>query len=119
VIVVVVAVLALLFLVSTGSHQEPKPIADPAQGALAESSDPPTELACRQVVSLVTDYLDAVLPPSWRAGIDDPLSDCDGCTRYLEQIRATIDALERLDADLHPSTGLANLDPYSALDTDD
>jgi hypothetical protein len=62
---------------------------------------PPTDLACRELVTLVTDYLDGVLPPNWKAGIDRHLNGCDGCTRYLQQLRATIDALERLHVDNH------------------
>ena len=50
----------------------------------------------------MTDYLDGVLPPDWRAAVEDHLTGCDGCTRYLQQIRATIDLLERIDADAQP-----------------
>jgi hypothetical protein len=66
-----------------------------------ERTDPPSELVCRQLVTLVTDYLDGVLPPNWKAGVEEHLNGCDGCTRYLQQLRATIDALERLHADNH------------------
>jgi hypothetical protein len=50
---------------------------------------PPDDLACRDLVRLVSDYLDGDLPPGWRASIDDHLHACDGCTAYLEQIRQT------------------------------
>jgi predicted MFS family arabinose efflux permease len=59
----------------------------------------PSEVACRELVGLVTDYLDGVLPPQWRHGLEEHLAQCDGCTEYLSQIRAIIDAVERLAAD--------------------
>jgi hypothetical protein len=58
---------------------------------------PPADLACRDLVRLVSDYLDGELPPDWRASINDHLSACDGCTNYLEQIRQTVVLLEQID----------------------
>jgi anti-sigma factor RsiW len=48
------------------------------------------QLSCQELVELVTDYLDGVLPPADRARFDAHIADCDGCRDYLEQIRATI-----------------------------
>jgi hypothetical protein len=62
---------------------------------------PPADLACRDLVRLVSHYLDGELPPDWRASIDDHLSACDGCTNYLQQIRQTIVLLEQIDANRH------------------
>jgi MFS family permease len=59
---------------------------------------PPADLACRDLVRLVSDYLDGELPPDWRASIDDHLSVCDGCTAYLAQIRQTVALLEQIEA---------------------
>jgi hypothetical protein len=50
-------------------------------------------LACQELVDLVTDYLDDVLPPGRRDGVESHLADCDGCTEYVRQIRTAIDAL--------------------------
>jgi anti-sigma factor RsiW len=50
-------------------------------------------LACRELVELVTDYLDDVLPPGWRDGVASHLAECDGCTEYVRQVRTTIAAL--------------------------
>jgi hypothetical protein len=61
-------------------------------------SPPPADLACRQAVRLISDYLDGDLPPGWRDSIAEHLSACDGCTAYLEQIRQTVDLLEQADA---------------------
>jgi anti-sigma factor RsiW len=48
------------------------------------------ELACRQVVELVTAYLDDALDPVDRERFEEHLVFCDGCANYLEQMRTTI-----------------------------
>jgi anti-sigma factor RsiW len=48
------------------------------------------ELACRVVVEIVTEYLEGTLPADLRARFDVHLADCQGCTTYLDQMRATI-----------------------------
>jgi hypothetical protein len=67
-----------------------------ADYAVAEEATAPADLACRELVDLVTDYLDGVLPPDWRAGFDDHLADCAGCSEYVQQIRRTVEALHSL-----------------------
>lgn len=44
---------------------------------------------CRQVVELMTDYLDGMLSAADRARFEEHLAGCDGCTAYLAQLRAT------------------------------
>ena len=51
---------------------------------------PPGQLSCRELVELVTDYLDGELDPDSRARFEAHLNDCDGCAAYLEQIRSTV-----------------------------
>jgi anti-sigma factor RsiW len=65
----------------------------------------PTAFAstCREVVELVTDYLEGTLPAGVRRAMDDHLAGCDGCTNYLDQIRATISAVGRLRLEALPS----------------
>jgi len=58
---------------------------------------PPADLACRDLVRRVSDYLDGELPTNWRASIADHLGACAGCTNYLEQIRQTVVLLEQID----------------------
>jgi anti-sigma factor RsiW len=48
------------------------------------------ELACREVVELVTAYLEDALAPDDRERFEEHLVFCDGCSNYLEQMRATI-----------------------------
>jgi anti-sigma factor RsiW len=54
------------------------------------------ELACRDVVELVTAYLEHALAPGDRERFEEHLVFCDGCSTYLEQMRETITATGRL-----------------------
>jgi anti-sigma factor RsiW len=56
-------------------------------------------IVCRQAVELVTDYLEGALTPRDRARFERHLADCPHCTAYLEQMRATIRALGRIEAE--------------------
>jgi anti-sigma factor RsiW len=49
------------------------------------------DLACQELVELVTDYLEDALAPDERARFDAHIAECPGCDRYLEQMRATIE----------------------------
>jgi anti-sigma factor RsiW len=48
------------------------------------------ELTCREVVELLTDYLDDAIPTPERARLDAHLTACDGCSAALDQLRETI-----------------------------
>lgn len=61
-----------------------------------EREPAPADLACRELVDLVTEYLDGVLEPGWRAGFEKHLDECDGCSEYVAQIRITLQALKAL-----------------------
>jgi anti-sigma factor RsiW len=54
------------------------------------------ELVCRQVVELVTDYLEDRLSRTDRRRFDTHLAGCPHCTEYLAQLRATISLTGRL-----------------------
>jgi len=61
-------------------------------------------LACRELVELVTAYLERALPPADRARVEAHLAACPHCTRYLEQMRQTIAATGKLhEDDLSPA----------------
>jgi anti-sigma factor RsiW len=51
------------------------------------------ELTCRDLVELVTDYLDGVLAAQLHARFEAHLRACDGCAAYLEQMRSTLRVL--------------------------
>lgn len=48
------------------------------------------EMTCKELVELVTDYLEGILPDDVRTQLENHLSGCDGCTNYVEQMRQTI-----------------------------
>jgi anti-sigma factor RsiW len=56
----------------------------------------PDDLTCRELVELVTDYLEGALSGRDRARFEAHLLDCDGCPLYLEQMRLTIRAVGAL-----------------------
>ena len=62
-----------------------------------------TELTCREMVELMTAYLESALPPDERARFETHLSGCDGCTNYLEQMRETIAATGRVPVGALPA----------------
>jgi anti-sigma factor RsiW len=53
----------------------------------------PREIACIELVELLTDYLEGALPPDEVAAVEAHLAVCAACRRYLDQMRATIAAL--------------------------
>lgn len=54
------------------------------------------EMPCRELVELITDYLEDRLSPDDRARFEAHLAACEACQLYLEQFRQTIRALGRL-----------------------
>jgi anti-sigma factor RsiW len=55
------------------------------------------ELACLQVVELVTAYVEDALEPVDRERFEEHLIFCDGCASYLEQIHTTIRLASRVE----------------------
>jgi anti-sigma factor RsiW len=49
-----------------------------------------TDLTCRELVELVTDYLEGALDRRTRARFERHISGCDYCTEYIAQIRETV-----------------------------
>lgn len=71
----------------------------PTRRAMNELRAP--RLTCREVVELLSDYLDGALDPLERARVAAHLETCPECTAYLTQLRTTIGALGRLrEADI-------------------
>ena len=50
----------------------------------------PEDITCREIVELVTDYLEGALQPGEVEAFEMHLAYCDGCTNYLDQMRETI-----------------------------
>ena len=53
----------------------------------------PRDIACNELVELLTEYLEGALPPAEVVAVEEHLSGCDGCHRYLDQLRTTIGLL--------------------------
>jgi anti-sigma factor RsiW len=54
------------------------------------------EMTCRELVGLVTDYLDGALEPAACLRFEAHLARCTGCRRHLDQMRRTIRSVGRL-----------------------
>ena len=50
------------------------------------------ELTCAQVVELVTEFLERDLAPVDVERFEEHLAFCGGCSTYLDQMRATVEA---------------------------
>ena len=48
------------------------------------------ELTCKELVELVTEYLEGKLSTSHQERFTEHLASCDGCRAYLQQMRVTI-----------------------------
>ena len=53
----------------------------------------PRDIACVEIVELLTDYLEGALPPDEVAAVDAHMGTCPPCRTYLAQLRATIRAV--------------------------
>ena len=52
------------------------------------------DMACIELVELVTDYLEGVLPADEVARVREHLASCDGCTAHVQQMRTTVRVLQ-------------------------
>ncbi len=48
------------------------------------------QMTCKELVELVTEYIEGTLPNDVRMRVESHLTGCDGCTNYVEQMRQTI-----------------------------
>jgi anti-sigma factor RsiW len=67
------------------------------------------DLACDEVVVLVTEYLEGSLPEAQARRLERHLEACDGCTVYVEQIRSIAGSLGTLGAAAIPPAMRAGL----------
>jgi anti-sigma factor RsiW len=54
------------------------------------------DITCRELVELVTEYLEDALSGEDRSRFEEHLAICDGCRVYVEQIRVVVEASGRL-----------------------
>ena len=61
------------------------------------------EFSCRELVELVTDYLEDGLSPEDRNRFEEHLGECPGCETYLDQMRHVIRTLGKLNEESIPA----------------
>ena len=59
---------------------------------------------CREVVAMITDYLEGRMDGAERGRFERHIDSCDGCATYLEQMRLTIRATRALADDAIPAS---------------
>jgi anti-sigma factor RsiW len=72
------------------------------------------KLTCRELVELVTEYLDGTLSRRDRARFEAHIAACANCTEYVEQFRETIRLTGSLtESDVRPEAAAALLAQFS------
>lgn len=72
------------------------------------------KLTCRELVELVTEYLDGTLSRRDRARFEAHLGACTNCTQYVEQFRETVRLTGMLqEDDVSPEAAAALLAQFS------
>jgi anti-sigma factor RsiW len=61
--------------------------------------DVTTELACKELVEIITDYLEGTLPERDRARFDAHILTCPPCREYVAEMRTTLQLTGRLTVD--------------------
>jgi anti-sigma factor RsiW len=87
---------------------------------VAGGAEPGFTIQCRQVVELVTDYLEGVLDAATRLELEAHLAICPGCAEYVHQIQVTLRMvgevpLESLSASFKAGLLAAFRDPSGQL----
>jgi anti-sigma factor RsiW len=74
---------------------------------------PPGDLACRELVELVTAYLEDGLDAGHRARFEVHIGACEHCSAYLAQMRVTLRVVGHIDPDaLEPEVERELLDAF-------
>jgi anti-sigma factor RsiW len=75
--------------------------------------NPNDEMACRELVEVVTDYLEGALGDDDRRRLESHLEECPYCAEYVAQMRETVAALGEISPDsLTPETRRDLLDAF-------
>jgi predicted anti-sigma-YlaC factor YlaD len=71
------------------------------------------EMACNELVELVTHYLEGALDERDRQRFEEHLVVCGGCVNYLDQMRKTIELTGKLgEQDIAPEAMCALLEAF-------
>ncbi len=69
------------------------------------TDDTQREMACQELVEVITEYLEGTLPELDRARFETHLASCASCQEYLEQMRGVIRLTGKLTTrSLEPET---------------
>jgi anti-sigma factor RsiW len=71
----------------------------------------PESLVCKDVVEMVSEYLDGAMSPTDRARLEQHLLVCPPCTAHVGQMRSTLEQLAKLRAS-PPDAGPAVVDLF-------
>ena len=62
-------------------------------------------MSCKELVELVTNYLEDALPPQERLRFEEHMTICPGCVTYVEQMRETVQLVGNLrEESISPET---------------
>jgi MFS family permease len=101
-----VVVGTLLILSVRASHGvTPVEVAATAKAEAVDVANSQQQLACKQLVELVADYLDDALSTEMRTRFEQHLTGCDGCTAYLSQTQQIITSLRGVSAQAQGGSG--------------
>jgi predicted anti-sigma-YlaC factor YlaD len=71
------------------------------------------EMSCKEIVELVTEYLEGTLSVVQVERLEAHLAMCEGCANYLDQMRRTVELTGRLTEDsVSPAARAALLDVF-------
>ena len=63
------------------------------------------DISCKQLVDLVADYMEEVLPDEARAEFEQHLAECGYCSAYIQQMKVTVNLTKQLTEDeIKPAT---------------
>jgi anti-sigma factor RsiW len=68
-----------------------------------------TEMSCKELVELVTHYLEDALPARDRARFDAHLAECPWCVEYVAQVQRTVSAVGASWRDVEGDAGMVEL----------
>jgi predicted anti-sigma-YlaC factor YlaD len=66
-------------------------------------------MTCKELVELVTDYLEGALPLEDVADFEKHLSICSSCRTYLSQMKLTVETMGRLTEESIPENAKQEL----------
>jgi anti-sigma factor RsiW len=67
------------------------------------------DYTCQEVVALASEFLDGTMTADQMTAFELHLNFCDGCTSFVEQVRATVATAQRLSPDEIPEEMKAKL----------